>query len=426
MSGAPRSGAGQAVPEVVLSGARLTDGSLVDVQVAAGVVQSVLPAGRGAVTGTPTVHALDGALLLPSLVEPHAHLDKAMSADAVHNETGDLDGAILGLFAAMGRGAFHRDVVAARARRALEQLIANGVTLVRSHADVLEATGGERVGVLAELKREYAELIDLEIVALVGSPITGRDGAPNRRALAAALAAGADVVGGCPHLDSDPMQNVSIIFDAAEEAGLPIDIHNDETLDVEMMTLPTIVAEKQRRGFERPVAASHCVSLSVQPVEVQVRIARLLAAADVAVIPQPATNLYLQARGVRTAAPRAIGPIDVLVEHGVAVAVGGDNVQDPFNPLGRGDPLEAAFLAVLAAHQQPERAYDLVSNAARRVLGRPPAHVAPGCPADFLAVDSGSIRQAVAGDIGERRVFRGGRLVAVRTASTRIERAVRG
>ena len=407
--------------DVALLNALTPHGSRVDVVVMGGLVVAVSPAGSDPIEAR-TVHDLRGALLLPSLVEPHAHLDKAMSADAVPNPSGDLDGAIIALIASMGRGEFTREAVARRARIALDQLLSNGVTLVRTHVDVVDGIGGERVEVLAELRREYAEVIDIEIAALVGSPMTGADGAANRKALAEALAAGADVVGGCPHLDPDPPGCVSVMFDAAEEAGLPLDFHNDETLNPQMMTLPAIIDEKERRGFGHSVAASHSVSLAVQPRDVQEHIARRLAAAQISVIPQPATNLYLQARGVQVAAPRAIAPIDLLVDSGVLVAVGGDNVQDPFNPVGRGDPLDVASLLVLAAHQLPDRAFELVTTAARRVLGRPVVTIAPGSPADFLAVSSGSIREAIAGDIAERRVFRGGRLVATRTTSTSIHR----
>ena len=39
---------------------------------------------------------LDGRLIVPSLVEPHAHLDKSLTADVVPNPKGDLMGAIYG------------------------------------------------------------------------------------------------------------------------------------------------------------------------------------------------------------------------------------------------------------------------------------------------------------------------------------------
>ena len=48
-----------------------------------------------------------------------------------------------------------------------------------------------------------ARLLDVQIVALVGNPILGPEGAPLRAALAEAIETGVDLVGGCPHLDED-------------------------------------------------------------------------------------------------------------------------------------------------------------------------------------------------------------------------------
>ena len=38
------------------------------------------------------------------------------------------------------------------------------------------------------------------------------------------------------------------------------------------------------------------------------------------------------------------------------VAAGADNIRDPFNPLGRTDPLETASLLAAAAHLTPAQA----------------------------------------------------------------------
>ena len=85
-----------------------------------------------------------------------------------------------------------------------------------------------------------------------------------------------------------------------------------------------------------------------------------------------------------------------LAEAGVRVAGGGDNLQDPFNLMGRGDPFEAASLLVTAGHQLPGAALAAVSGTARDVMGLPPAEVRPGAAADFVAVEAFSEREAVA------------------------------
>lgn len=215
---------------------------------------------------------------------------------------------------------------------------------------------------------------------------------------------------------------IEVALDAAEEAGVGLDLHVDETLDPSMLTLVELARQVRNRGVTEPVTASHCVSLSMAPLAEQNRIAREIAGAGISIVALPQTNLFLQGWEHPTATPRGITPIDVLRRNGVVVAGGGDNVQDPFNPVGRSDPLETAALLVMAAHQRPEDAWSMVADDARRVLGVRPVDVAIGSTADLVAVDTGSIRSAIAEAPVARRVFRSGREVAVTSTSRRLLR----
>ena len=83
----------------------------------------------------------------------------------------------------------------------------------------------------------------------------------------------------------------------------------------------------------------------------------------------PQTNLFLQGRSHPVATPRGLTALRPLLDAGVTVAAGGDNLQDPFNLVGRGDPLEAASLLVAAGHLLPEEALAAVSGSARAAMG---------------------------------------------------------
>jgi cytosine deaminase len=394
---------------------RLRDGSLVDVRVLAGRVTSVEPASNERVGAS-----LDGWLVLPALGEPHAHLDKALTAERVPNPTGDLMGAIEAWVAAEERGEFGVEEMTVRATVAIRKLVANGVTVIRTHVNVGESDADHtHLRAVLAARDATLHLADVQIVALMHSPLAGTAGAGNRRALREALSMGVDLVGGCPHLEADGAGMIREALAAAREAGVGLDLHVDETLDPDMLTLVDLARQVSGSGFSRPVTASHCVSLSVQPIETQREIARMVRDAGIAIVPLPPTNLFLQGREQQRSMPRGIAPIDVLRESGVPVALGGDNVQDPFNPVGRSDPLETASLAVMAAHQLPDAAYDLVSNDVRRVLGHDAADVVVGAPADFLVIDAASVRAAIADAPLDRRVFKGGREVVVTTTTRR-------
>jgi len=138
----------------------------------------------------------------------------------------------------------------------------------------------------------------------------------------------------------------------------------------------------------------------------------------------PQTNLFLQGRNHPTATPRGLTALHALLDAGALVAAGADNVQDPFNLVGRSDPLETAALLVMAGHLMPDQAYELVSNNVRRMMGLAPVTFAPGSPADFVAIDAPSIRGAIADAPADRIVVHAGRVVA-RTSTSREVAAVR-
>ena len=170
------------------------------------------------------------------------------------------------------------------------------------------------------------------------------------------------------------------------------------------------------------MAASHCVTLGMQTPDVQAAVASEVAMAGIAVFPLPQTNLFLQGRDNPTATPRGLTAVGALQHAGVLVAAGADNVQDPFNLVGRSDPLETAALMVMAGHQLPEAAYDMVSNNVRRAIGLAEVRIEPGCPADLVAIDAPSVRGAIADAPMSRRVFRQGKLVASADQQTTIHR----
>ncbi len=381
-----------------------------DVLIIDGVIADVAPTISIVVGGAPDVTVdLRGHLLLPAAVEPHAHLDKAFLAERAVNATGDLAGAIDTMISLADTTDVH-DIVE-RAERAARLMAANGYVAVRTHADATGHNGTRNVEALAEVRRRVADVIYVEIVALAGTPVVGPHGADHRALLRDALDTGADLVGGCPHLedDGDIAGATDVLLEIAAGAGADVDLHTDETLDADVMGLEVLAAQVLA-GFPHRVTASHCVSLGQRNRSEQQRIAELVAAAGIGVVTLPQTNLWLGGRD-RQPVPRGLTAVDALRAAGVAVAAGADNLQDPFNPMGRACPFETACLMVLVAHDLPTTAWESVSMYARRVLGRAGGTITSGSAADLLAVPATSLRQAIAEGPGGRRVFRAGREV---------------
>ena len=357
-----------------------------------------------------TVLDLEGYVVLPSAVEPHAHLDKAFLAERIANPQGDLLGAIEAMHA--NRHDLTVEDIAERAERAARLMVAHGVTAIRSHADTMSDHGLRSIEGLAQARDRLGGLVELQIVALIGWPITGPAGAQHRALLRDALAAGADVVGGCPHLEDDPREANELLLEVAAGAGRMVDLHTDETLDPAVLGLQDLISRVERFGLQGRVTASHCVSLGMQPVDVQHAVAEATAAAGVSVVTLPQTNLFLQGRDRAVATPRGLTALRPLLDAGVTLAAGGDNLQDPFNLVGRGDPLETAALLVMAGHLAPEEAYRAISASGRAALGLPGVTLEPGRPAELVAIRARTVREAIASASHDRVVVHHGRVVS--------------
>ncbi len=388
-----------------LSNALLTDGRTVDVTIDGGHIATVEETGSGPGSGID----LEGRLLLPAMVEPHAHLDKAFTADRFPNRGGDLAGAMEAIHA--GWPSITVDDIFERAWRAMRRLVASGTTTVRSHADLIPETELRSIEALLAVRRELADLGTLEVVAMV-MPLVGPEGPGGRRALTMAIEKGVDVVGGCPHLEEDPAGSIRVSLDAARTAGLPIDLHFDEVLDPAIQHLELLAREVIARGMEGRVVASHCVSHGLLSPQRQAEVARALADAGVAVVVNPRSNLFLQGRDVVQATPRGLAGVRSLLDGGVTVAAGADNIQDPFYFLGRSDALETGSLAVAVAHVSVGEAWSLITDGARRALGKEEVAIVPGAPADLMAIAAINLREAMADQTADRIVFHRGRLVA--------------
>jgi cytosine deaminase len=390
--------------DILLRGARDAGGAPLDVLISG---DRITAAGADLRADQARVLDLTGRVLLPAPAEAHAHLDKALLGSGA-NPDGTLSAAVR----AMRDMPMGYDDILGRARHAATIALRHGYTAIRTHVDV--GLAGDRPGIeaLAQLKRDLRDLLDLQVVALVRDPVVGPDGSAQRERLRAALGNGCDVVGGAPWRGEAPDRSVHELTAAAADAGLPIDLHLDETTDAGTLTLTSYLRRVEEFGLGGRATASHCVSLGQQDPDRARQVARALAGAGVALVVLPQTNLGLQGRGLATRVPRALAPVGLLEAAGVLVAAGGDNWRDPFNPVGRIDPMEIASLLVSAAHLTATRAYELVSTAARAVLGLPAAALRPGDTADLLAIEAADLDEAVASGTQQRMVWHRGRLVA--------------
>jgi cytosine deaminase len=390
---------------ILFANAQLIDGSIVDIATDNGLIAWIGPTGQCPLTTSKNI-SLSGHVVTNSFVEPHAHLDKAFLADRISNPSGDLMGAIRGL-EAVRTSITHEDIVE-RATRAVHLMSRNGVTSIRTHADTTISGGLSSVRALLEVKKNCAHFMDVQVAMLLEWPVTGLAGKEHQALARDAISAGIDVVGGCPHLDPDPQSAVEFLLNLAVEAGLPLDLHADENMRSDSSDLEHLADIAIRDNLSHQMNASHCVALSTKSEADIDRIGAKVSAAGITVTALPQTNLFLQERGISTNPSRAITPIHRLQHEGVIVAAGADNLQDPFNLVGRGDPLEIASLLMVSAHISTAMAIQMISSHAHHVVHGVTSSLSVGEPATFVATLAANLRESIAMGPPDRIVVYGG------------------
>lgn len=386
----------------LLRHATLADGGRCDVVLDGSVVSRLAPAGSVPVTDPEATLDLDGWLLLTAPAEPHAHLDKALSFDLIDPPHGDLGSAIASWTAYAGTMTV--DSIVERARAQALAMLANGITAIRTHVDVHPGAPTRGAEALVRVRDELAGLVDIELVALCSTFAGDAD-------IEAALDAGLDLVGGAPHLADDPAGEVRRLVAVAHRRGLGMDLHTDESLDGPV-TLDVYARAVRDLPRDRQYSAGHCCRLGTMPPDQLAEMVEEVRLSDIGVIANPITNLYLQGWQHSVAKPRGLTALRELIDAGVRVAAGADNVRDPFNPVGRSDAFETASLLVSAGHLSPVEAWHLVSDGARSVMGLPLAGPRAGARAELLAVRATNLLDAIANAPADRLVLHAGRLVA--------------
>ncbi|MFJ5261509.1 amidohydrolase family protein [Streptomyces sp. NPDC088387] len=358
-----------------------------DVRLGGGRIEAVGTAGSlGGGRNSGARVDLTGYLLLPAPAESHAHADTALSAD---------DG---------GPVSYDPRDVQRRATEAALLQLGHGATALRAHVRVGDVQGLSALEAVLQARRSLRGLAELTTVA-VPRVLTGLAGAEGLAMLRDAVKMGASVVGGCPDLDPDPTGYAEAVLDVASEHGCPVDLHTDAADPARLARLAAMAG-----GLRPGVTLGPCGGLDGLPADVASRAADQLAAAGVTVV-------CLPQGGCGGVDGRGTAPVRLLRAAGVRVTAGSGALRDVSNPVGRGDPLEAAYLLASRYGLRPEDAYDSVSSAARAALGLPEVRVEAGFPAELLAVRGEQLSGALSLAYSRIVVHRG-RVVA-RTSAVR-------
>jgi cytosine/creatinine deaminase len=380
--------------DLVLARARIPGDPdrLVDIGIRDGRIAAIAPS----LGDTGPIEPVDGHLVVPGLVETHIHLDKSCIIDRCGIVDGTLHEAIAET--ARAKRAFSKEDIAARARRTLEKAIVGGTMRMRTHVEVDPRIGLKGFHAIRDLARMYAWAIDIKICVFPQEGLINDPG--TEELLIAACREGADLIGGCPYADTEPLQQIARIFAIARQFDLDIDFHLDFDLDTGWMHLDEVIRQTQVNRYGGRVAVGHVTKLSAVPRQRLADIARELADAGVAVTVLPSTDLFLMGRGADHNVPRGVTRADWLIEHGVTCSLATNNVLNAFTPFGDASLLRMANLyanvAQLGRREDLQLCFDMITASAARLMNLSDLGLTVGKAADLLVLPCHTPATAVA------------------------------
>ena len=356
-----------------------------DLTVVDGHWQSVEPTPRVVPDDGLRTFDLGGRLLSAPFVDAHFHLDSVLTR--LPNQTGTLREGI------ENWGKYKREHLSAedvyrRATTYCERALAHGIQAIRSHVDVSDP---RLLGVeaLLQVREEWRDRIQIQLVAFPQDGFYATDKA--EALLLRALDRGLDVVGGIPHHERTAelgRRSVVRLFDIAEERGLPLDFHCDESDDPHSRHVETVAEETRRRQLAGRVVVSHVTSSAMMdPYYLHRKLLPLVAAAGLHLVVNPRINVHLGGH-FHHPAPRAMAPIKDFLAAGINVACAQDCNEDPWYPLGDADLLDVARMGAHLGHmmgrEELATLFASVTTRAARAIGLDPEPLRPGQPADAL------------------------------------------
>lgn len=335
---------------------------------------------------------VNGKLIMPPFIEPHIHLDSILTAgEPAWNQSGTLFEGIQRW--SERKQTLSKEDVKARAKTALKWHMAQGIQHVRTHVDVTDESF-TALKALLEVKEEIAPHMNLQLVAF---PQEGILSYPNgQELLEEAILMGADVVGGIPHYEFTRemgVKSVKISFQLAEKYDRLLDFHCDEIDDEQSRFIETVAAEAFLSGMANRVTASHTTAMHSYNHAYTAKLFRTLKLASLNIVANPLVNTHLQGRFDSYPKRRGVTRVKELLEEGINVCFGHDDVFDPWYPLGTGNMLQVLHMGVhvcqLMGYSELSESIDLITeNSAKTMNIEEEYGLKEGKPANLIVLEA--------------------------------------
>lgn len=261
-----------------------------------------------------------------------------------------------------------QDEIENRIRTGLDILLAQGCKATMTFVDAYSAVGHKAIDAAVKVKKEYAGKIQILIAT---QPLDGLL-TPEAQKLYEEITAKADIAGGLPSKDRPRQEeNMDVMFRIAKNLNKPIHAHIDQLGRHDEFDTEKLVQATVKHGYEGKVTAVHVVSVSAQPKAYRKEMYKKMAAAGMSVACSPSAMLS-QVMFEDSVSPmhNSIANVPEMLEAGIVVGLGVDNVSDFYLPFVDGDMwIELRMLMEACRFYDFDKLVDIATVNGRKLLG---------------------------------------------------------
>lgn len=267
-------------------------------------------------------------------VNTHAHFDRAFSLDedSVKEIYSELQKK-WSIVDTLKKNSSVEDIFL-RMNKATQLMVDQGCQAVGSFIDVDEAIGDKAILAATMLKDKWGDQIKMKFVNQTLKGVIDKDA---KWWFDKSLEF-VDIIGGLPAKDfGNEEKHLDIILSAGKSLNKRVHVHVDQ-FNTDQESETELLAKKTIEwGMEGMVTAIHSISVGAHRKEKRQEIYKLMKEANLSVISCPIAWIDHPRTELLAPSHNAITPVDEMLEWGIKVALGTDNINDVYKPFGDGD-----------------------------------------------------------------------------------------
>lgn len=250
---------------------------------------------------------------------------------------------------------------------ALERLAGQGVTAVGSFIDVDEVVEDKAIRAAQKLRSTFRGNVTLRFINQTLKGVLE----PMAYSWFQRAAQFVDIIGGLPAKDAHrEAEHLDVLLGTAREMKKLVHVHVDQLNTPKEKETELLVRKTEEHGMEGRVAAIHGISIAAQRIAYRRKLYQKMKNAGVMLITCP--TAWIDARRSEEVAPihNAIAPVEEMVEAGITVGLGTDNIADVYKPFTDGDMwTELRFLLETCHYYDLQQLARIATTNGRKVLG---------------------------------------------------------